>query len=111
MSKKLKTYYKISREKAGLTQEQASEKTGICVRDISKYENSENVPDHIVALMSKAYNDPKLAYWHFKEYNPLAYIILQDFGEKTVDDIVFGLRLIPVYQEIMLANLKEISEK
>ena len=50
-------YYKISRETAGYTQEQAAERLDISVRSLSAYENDEIIPpDDLVEKMVKLYN-------------------------------------------------------
>ena len=56
-------YLYASRRKAGLTQEAASEATGLHVRTIQRYEYGELVcPDDAVWLFAKAYKDPGLCY-------------------------------------------------
>ena len=65
------TQYKISRNNAGLTQEEAaerlSEKTGrpLATRTLSGYENGhDKVPDDVVEAMAEVYSCPILVYLH-----------------------------------------------
>jgi len=71
MTKDCDTQYKVSRNKAGLTQEQAAEllaeETGrpLAVRTLSSYENGhDKVPDDVVAAMSKVYGCPIIVWLH-----------------------------------------------
>jgi transcriptional regulator with XRE-family HTH domain len=67
-----KSYYKICREQAGLTQEQAIALLGIAeVATLSRYENGHApVSQDLVASMVKIYRTPLLAYFHLRHANP-----------------------------------------
>ena len=65
MPDKDKTIYKICREQAGYTQEQAAELLHISVRMLCRYESGEAVvPNDLVAGMVTLYNDTYVAVAH-----------------------------------------------
>ena len=71
MTNECDTQYKISRNTAGLTQEQAAERlsemTGrpLATRTLSGYENGhDKVPDDVVEAMAEVYGCPILVYLH-----------------------------------------------
>jgi len=71
MTRECDTQYKISRNSAGLTQEQAAEMLAeetsrpLAVRTLSDYENGHTkVPDEVVAAMAKVYGCPIVVYLH-----------------------------------------------
>lgn len=68
-----------SRRAAGLTQEAASEATGLHVRTIQRYERGELVcPEDAVWLLAKAYKDPGLC-CRALQLGPLYKAILPEF--------------------------------
>jgi DNA-binding XRE family transcriptional regulator len=67
MNKDCENRYKICRNNAGFTQEQAAEFLNVATRTLSDYENGKTtVPDTIVASMAEHYRAPVLAWWHLK---------------------------------------------
>ena len=65
--------YKTYRLSAGCTQEYASEKLYISVRQLSEYENDRApVPDGMAAEMAVAYKAPMLAYLHMKQKSAIS---------------------------------------
>jgi len=65
MAQKCKTIYKSSRERAGLTQESATELLHVDISTLSKYERGLIRPsDDTVADMMDAYSDEYLGYLH-----------------------------------------------
>ena len=71
MTKDCDTQYKISRNSAGLTQEQAAEMLAeetnrpLAVRTLSNYENGhDRVPDDVVAAMATVYGCPLIVWLH-----------------------------------------------
>lgn len=72
-----KTIYKICREQAGYTQEQASELLHISVRMLCRYESGETVvPNDVADAMVRLYNDNFLAVEHLRRSSEAAARIL-----------------------------------
>lgn len=68
-----KTIYKICREQAGYTQEQAAELLHISVRMLCRYESGEAmVPNDVADGMVRLYNDNFLAVEHLRRGSELA---------------------------------------
>ncbi len=68
-----KTIYKICREQAGYTQEQAAELLHCSVRALCRYESGEAVvPNDIADAMVRLYNDNYLAVAHLRNRSPMA---------------------------------------
>lgn len=83
----VKLMYKICRENAGLTQEQAVALLGIPeVATLSRYENGKTPVNQImVASMVKVYRTPLLASWHVRYVNPDLAQYLPDIGKPITD--------------------------
>ena len=72
-----KTIYKICREAAGLTQEQASEGLNCSVRSLARYESGEqHVPDDIAYQMVVLYDSQLLAVQHLRLVSHVAASII-----------------------------------
>lgn len=72
-----KTIYKICREQAGYTQEQAAELMHISVRMLCRYESGETVvPNDVADSMVRLYNDNFLAVEHLRQSSEAAARIL-----------------------------------
>ena len=79
MNKDFENIYKVARELAGLTQEEAASKIGKSWRSISNYETFSTIPnEETVNEMVKVYNAPWLAYMHFKRNTLLGRSYLPD---------------------------------
>jgi len=64
--------YKTARRAAGLTQEAAAERLGICVESLRAYETGQRIPPNdVVEHMVVQYNAIPLAYQHLQETNSL----------------------------------------
>lgn len=81
--------YRIGRELAGLTQEQAASQLGCSVRRLSDYENEHRPPDDIVRRMVETYRIPALAYWHFKNNTHLGEYLPDIYTPQTCGDMGF----------------------
>lgn len=105
-----RNYYKIGREIAGFTQEQASEFLGICVRSLSNYENGKKIPsDEIVLKMVDVYNIKLLGWWHLWENSPLVRKCLPEFQfPQTNADIFFQIQLAEDDISIIKSQYKKI---
>ena len=91
-----KSCYKICREQAGLTQEQAKVLLGIEeTATLSRYENGHTpVNQDLVAAMVKVYRTPLLAWQHLIHSNPaLAPYLPEPPPLATDGDVMFGLEL------------------
>ena len=85
MTERSENRYKMSRNSAGLTQEQAAELLHISVRALSDYENGHVRPsDDIVLAMVDNYNCPLLGWWHMKQ-TPLGNRVLPDIQMPTTN--------------------------
>lgn len=68
-----KTIYKICREQAGYTQEQAAELLNVSVRMLCRYESGESiVPNDVADQMVRLYNDNYLAVAHLRDSSGMA---------------------------------------
>jgi transcriptional regulator with XRE-family HTH domain len=93
MRKDRENRYKICRENAGLTQEQAAELLYVSARQLSDYENGRaRVSDEMTAGMARAYNAPLLAWWHVKQ-GPLGGFFPEIQTPKTNGDMAFQIIL------------------
>ena len=119
MKNKRENQYKISRNNAGLTQEQASEALYISTRTLSDYENNQTrPPDDIVLAMTNLYRCPLLGWWHIKQ-SPLGNEILPDICQipTTNGDMAFQAwsaqnALIPAtnsLMELLSGKLQEVD--
>ena len=90
MSNNCENRYKMSRNNAGLTQEQAADVLHISVRTLSDYENGHAVPsDETVLAMVDIYSCPLLGWWHLKK-SPLGNRVLPDIQMPTTNgDMAF----------------------
>ena len=94
MNKECENRYKICREIAGLTQEQAAEKLSVSLRMLSNYENDHSpVPDDIVDAMAELYDCTLLALWHLKETSVLGRHLPTITMPQTNGDMAFELIL------------------
>ncbi|MDR1572382.1 MAG: helix-turn-helix transcriptional regulator [Clostridiales Family XIII bacterium] len=106
MTERRGNIYKICRNNAGLTQEQASEKLHIALRTLSSYENGETpVNDKMVAAMVELYKSPLLAWRHLKETSELGKYLPEVIMPQTNGDMAFQMILAqddlkPVVDEI-----------
>ena len=90
MSYDCENRYKVCRETAGLTQEQAAEVLHVSVRQLSDYENSkQRVPDEMVSSMAEQYNAPLLAWYHLKYNHPLGKFLPDLQEPRTNGDMAF----------------------
>lgn len=81
-----KNHYKTGRENAGLTQEEAAEMLGICVRALSNYETGKTVPsDKLVRKMMELYGAKLLGWWHLRNTSALANTYLPDIQPPQTD--------------------------
>lgn len=109
--------YKICRNNAGLTQEQAAERLHIATRTLSAYENGETpVNDKMVDAMVELYRCPSLAVQHLKLHSPLGkhlpdVVMPQTHGDMAFQMILAQDTLKPVVDEIKrIMSDGEISE-
>ncbi len=95
MADSAKLYYKICREQAGLTQEQAAYFLHIDVGTLSRYENGHlPVPAETVKTMVQIYRTPFLANWHIKYVTPALADYLPELSEPITDgDVSFQMEL------------------
>ncbi len=93
MEKDCKTIYRLCREFAGKTQEQAAEFLPCSLSSLQKYEapSGTPVPDDIVKAMAQLYRTPMLALWHLKETNPLGEFLPDVAEPKTAGDMGFSV--------------------
>lgn len=67
-----KNIYKLAREIAGYTQEQAAPLLGVSVHTISDYETDKTqIPSDIVEKMMDIYELPSLGFWHLQYVDPI----------------------------------------
>ena len=99
--------YKISRNNAKLTQEQAAELLGISARTLSDYENDHTkVPDDIVAAMADVYKCPLIVWWHLRHNSVLGKYLPDIQMPQTNGDMALQLwlarkDLIPTVEAVM----------
>ena len=91
MSKEHENRYKMCRNNAGLTQEQAAELLHVAPRTLSDYENGKTPPDDIVAAMAEIYKSPLLAWWHLKHHSILGKFLPEITPPQTHGDMAFQL--------------------
>ena len=109
MRKECENRYKICRNTAGLTQEQAAELLHITTRTLSDYENSRaKVPDDVVAFMTECYNAPLLAWWHLKETSILGEFLPEIIMPQTNGDMAFQLVLAEGELACVVKEIKKI---
>jgi len=107
MSKDCENHYKLCRETARITQEQAAELLHISPRTLSDYENGHTkVPDDIVSAMADHYNSPLLAWWHLKHCSILGKFLPDLQMPQTHGDMAFQLwmaqnDLVPTVKDVM----------
>ena len=71
--------YRLARDSAGITREQASEKINSSVRSLADYETGKTVPgDDIVCLMIEVYNTQWLSYKHLQQSSKVGQRYLPD---------------------------------
>ena len=86
--------YKMSRNNAKLTQEQAAELLGVSTRSLCDYEAGKTrVPDDIVATMAKIYKCPLLAWRHLRETSILGKYLPDVVLPETTWEMAFQLVL------------------
>jgi transcriptional regulator with XRE-family HTH domain len=108
--------YKLSRNNAKFTQEQAAEMLGVAPRTLSDYENERaRVPDDVVAAMADVYNCPLLAWWHLKNHSVLGKFLPDVQMPVTNGDAAFQLwqaqnSLVPAVKDIMEIMSGELCE-
>lgn len=79
-----KSIYRICRDRAGLTQEEAAPKLGVSVRALGSYEafsletGKHMPPEDIVLAMAKIYSTPWLPLLHLKENTLIGQAIFPD---------------------------------
>lgn len=96
MANQDKLYYKICREQAGLTQEQAIVLLGIAEpATLSRYENGHTpVSPELAAAMVKVYRTPLLASWYVRYTNPgLAQYLPEISNPVTDGDMALQMEL------------------
>lgn len=107
MKKPCDNRYKLCRESAAFSQEQASERLHISTRTLSDYENGRtNVPEDTVSAMADLYNSPSLIIWHMKNFSPFGKYLPEIQMPQTKGDMAFQLwtaqkDLVPAVQEAM----------
>jgi len=90
MRKGCENGYRICREDAGLTQEQAAEVLHVSTRTLSDYENGHTkTPDEIVSAMTEKYKTPPLVWWHFKYHSVLGKFLPDIQMPQTHGDMAF----------------------
>ena len=99
--------YKMSRNNASMTQEQAAEALYISTRTLSDYENNHaRPPDDVVLAMVKLYNCQILGWWHLKQ-SPLGDYVLPDItmpetnGDMALQAWSAQNELVPVVNSLM----------
>lgn len=77
--------YKTSRRAAGLTQEAAAERLGICVESLRAYETGQRIPPNdVVEHMVVQYNAIPLAYQHLQETNSLMARVVPQLEQRSL---------------------------
>ena len=96
MSNFEKLYYKVCREKAGISQEKAAQFLGVDPVTLSRYENGHYpVPVETVAKMVVLYQEEDLAAWHVERANyPLMQYIRKSEKPLTDADAILQLEII-----------------
>ncbi|MCL2215440.1 MAG: helix-turn-helix transcriptional regulator [Defluviitaleaceae bacterium] len=88
MNKNCENRYKLCRETAGITQEQAAELLNVSVRQLSDYENGKaKVSDDTVERMAHHYKSHLLAWWHLKHHSVLGKYLPEVMLTSTVGDM------------------------
>lgn len=83
--------YRESRNRAGLSMEEASFRLHIGRKTLSNYENGySQVPCEIVLQMAMIYNDPDLLVKHYTKTCPLGQIITQEYRKRDMATSVLG---------------------
>ena len=113
MPEKDKTIYKICREQAGFTQEQAAELIPCSVRALARYESGEvMVPDELAYRMVRLYNSQYLAVEHLRRVSQLAaeFIPAVDNVNLQTADIRIVNRFADFVSKNRTAQLLQIAE-
>jgi len=105
-----KLKYKICRENAGMTQNEACYHLGIeNVETLSRYENGHNAPpDKIVASMAMLYRNKKLVKWHMRRIHPeLADFIVYPDDVNNIHEMIWQIELNADSAYETMAQVKE----
>ena len=109
--KPTRNIYQTARERAGLTQEAASDRLYISTESLRMYETGRRRPsDEMVVMMAELYRDPALAYRHLK--TSAAGQILPEVSERSLEQCTMRLfRLLHQFaREERVETLLEIAE-
>jgi len=88
MQEESRNIYKTARRAAGLTQEAAAERLGICVESLRAYETGQRVPPNdAVERMVIQYNALALAYQHLQETNALMARVVPQLEERSILEV------------------------
>ena len=109
MSKERENRYKMCRNTAGLTQERASELLHISQRTLSDYENGHaRVPEDILALMVRIYNDLELLWWHLKHQTAYGEFLPDVVVPQNDGDAGFKAIMAQDYLALGVAEIKQL---
>lgn len=103
--------YQTARERAGMTQESASDRLYISTESLRMYETGRRRPsDEMVVMMAELYRDPAMAYRHLK--TSAAGQILPEVTERSLEQCTMRLfRLLRNFaREGRVETLLEIAE-
>ena len=85
MQSEYRNIYKTARRAAGITQESASERLGICPESLRAYEGGQRIPPNdVVEQMCICYNAQHLAYQHLHETNALTARVIPPLSERSL---------------------------
>lgn len=109
--KPTRNIYQTARERAGMTQEAASDRLYISTESLRMYETGRRRPsDEMVVMMAELYRDPALAYRHLK--TSAAGQILPEVSEQSLEQC--AMRLFRLVREFArrerVETLLEIAE-
>ena len=109
--KPTRNIYQTARERAGMTQESASDRLYISTESLRMYETGRRRPsDEMVVMMAELYRDPAMAYRHLK--TSAAGQILPEVTERSLEQCTMRLfRLLRNFaREGRVETLLEIAE-
>lgn len=105
--------YRICRDEAGLTQEEAAEKLNCSVRQLARYEAGEQrTPDDIANRMAVIYDSQLLKVQHLRLVSPMAADLLPPVIERGLGEVAMRItnRMRRFYQGEQGYRLLEIAE-
>lgn len=111
MTKECENLYKLCRNSAGFTQEQAAEILHVAPRTLSDYENGKvRVPDDIVDVMSREYKAPLLAWHHLKTTSVLGKYLPDVVMPQTNGDLIAQLSMAEWRLKQVVEDIQRIME-